>query len=118
MEFNNEPLRSDVAAEQRGGDPNQAMTSEPEVAAASLEEAFFWRDTYEEILHMETQVMTRVHELMARATPGVRREAELSNVPVIAAQVERFRHRHHFWSDRVAELTLGSGAAGKPEATS
>jgi hypothetical protein len=109
-------MRSDVAAEQRGGDPDQAMASEPPGAEASLAEARFWRDAYEEILHMEVQVMARVDELMSRATPAVRREVEMSNVPVIAAQVDRFRHRHNFWTDRVAELTPGT-AAGHPDPT-
>jgi hypothetical protein len=105
------PMRADVAAEQRGGDPDQAMTTEPGGASASMEQARFWRDTYEEILHMEVQVMARIHELMSRATPAVRREAEMSNVPVIAAQIDRFRHRHLFWTDRVAELNRDSAPA-------
>ncbi len=108
---NPEPLRPDVAAEERGGNPDQAMTSEPEGAIASLEEARFWRDTYAEILQMEVEVMARVNELMATATPAVRLEAEMSNVPVIGAQVDRFRHRHTFWTDRVAELTPVSATA-------
>ena len=96
--------RPDVIAEERGGDPDQGMTGEPTTTSASLEEARFWRDTYAEILHMEDQVMARVHELMAAQSAEVRLEAELSNVPVIAAQADRFRHRHHFWALRVAEL--------------
>lgn len=40
--------------------------------------------------------MERVRELMAAESDAVRHEVELSNVPVIAAQVERFRQRHHF----------------------
>ena len=116
MEVNNlDSLRSDVAAEQRGGDPEQGMTDEPAGATASLEEAHFWRDVYEEILKAEVQVMARVQDLMSSASPAVRREVEMSNVPVIAAQVDRFRHRHRFWLDRVAELTpepaVGSIAA-------
>lgn len=115
MELENPaPLRFDVAAEQRGGDPDQTMTTEPEGATASLAEARFWRDTYEEILGMEVQVMARVHELMSKATPEVRREVEMSNVPVIAAQVDRFRHRHHLWTGRVAELTQASASVLRP----
>ncbi|MEA2646231.1 MAG: hypothetical protein QOE92_1314 [Chloroflexota bacterium] len=87
------------------------MTNEPEAAGASLDEARFWRDTYEEILRMEVQVMARVHDLMSRATPAVRREVEMSNVPVIAAQVDRFRYRHQFWAGRVADLAPGSANA-------
>jgi hypothetical protein len=103
------PQRPDVIAEERGGDPDQTMTSEPEATTATIEEARFWRDTYAEIMEMEEQVMARVHALMARESPEVRREVEMSNVPVIAAQLDRFRHRHLFWASRVAELRRNPG---------
>ena len=32
------------------------------------------------------------------------REAEETNLPVLASQVERFRHRLHYWSKRRKEL--------------
>ncbi len=98
------PQRSDVAAEERGGDPDQTMTTEPEARSTTIEEARFWRDTYAEILHVEEQVLAKVHELKARHSPEVRREVQMSNVPVITAQLERFRHRHEHWSSRVSEL--------------
>ena len=33
-----------------------------------------------------------------------RREVELTNVPVVVAQAERFRQRLGYWEDRVAQL--------------
>jgi hypothetical protein len=33
-----------------------------------------------------------------------RREVELTNVPVVVAQAERFRQRLGYWETRVAEL--------------
>jgi len=37
--------------------------------------------------------------------PGeAQREAEQTNLPVLASQVERFRHRLDYWSKRQREL--------------
>jgi len=99
--------RSDTAAQERGGDPGQGMTDEAEVSSSSLEQAHFWTRTYAEILAMERGVMDRIRALMATESSTVRREVEMSNVPVIAAQIERFRQRHSFWADRVRELEEG-----------
>jgi hypothetical protein len=98
--------RPDVIAADRGGDPSQGMTGEADLLTSSMQQAVFWRQVYAEILAMEEKVMARVNELMAAESPEVRREVELSNVPVIAAQVERFRRRHDYWDLRVAHLTL------------
>jgi hypothetical protein len=96
--------RPDVRAQIRGADVKQAMEGEQDIETASLEQAVFWRDTYREILAMEESVMARVVELMAAQSATARREAELSNVPVIAAQVERFRSRLGYWDDRLRRL--------------
>jgi hypothetical protein len=97
-------LRPDVMAQLRGADVEQAMEGEHDIETSSLEQAVFWRDTYREILAMEESVMARVRELMAAQSATSRREAELSNVPVIAAQVERFRSRLGYWETRLGRL--------------
>jgi len=74
------------------------------MASSSLEEAMFWRRTYAEIVAMEEDVMARVRELMAEQSVVARREVELSNVPVIAGQLERFRTRLHRWEGRLLQL--------------
>jgi hypothetical protein len=51
------PLRPDVAAAIRGGDTEQGMEEEHDIASSSLEEAMFWRRTYSEIVAMEEAVM-------------------------------------------------------------
>src|SRR5438309_737124 len=107
---NGTPRRPDVIAADRGGDPQQGMADEADLETSSLEQAVFWRQVYAEILAMEEKVMARVVELMAAESLAVRREVELSNVPVIAAQVERFRQRHDFWDIRVTKL----GGSGVP----
>ena len=96
--------RPDVAAQIRGADIEQAMEGEGDIETSSLEQAVFWRDTYKEILAMEESVMVRVVELMAAQSVTARREVELSNVPVIAAQVERFRSRLGYWETRLKRL--------------
>ena len=96
--------RLDVAAAIRGGDVEQAMEGEQDIDTSSLEQAVFWRDVYREILTMEEGVMARVRELMAGQSETARREVELSNVPVISAQVERFRSRLGYWEARLRVL--------------
>ena len=96
--------RPDMVAAARGGDPSQAMDGEVEPHSASMEEALYWRQIYVEILAMEEKVMERIHDLMASQTAVARREVELTNVPVIAAQVDRFRQRLGFWTSRLREL--------------
>jgi len=82
------------------------MDGEADLRTASLEQARYWRRIYAEILSMEEQVMERIKELMAEQSPHARREVELSNVPVVAAQAQRFRKRLGFWTARVRELEL------------
>jgi hypothetical protein len=93
-----------VVAAIRGGDPDQVMDGESDPGTSSLEQAKYWSQIYREILTLEEQVLERIQDLMARQSPTVRREVELTNVPVIAAQAERFRQRHDFWMARVREL--------------
>ena len=59
---------------------------------------------------LEEAVLARIHHLMAGRTPEARREVELTNVPVIVAQVERSRSRQGIWDRRVHAYQLGKGA--------
>jgi len=80
------------------------MDGEANLQSASMEQALYWRQIYREILAMEEKVMERIQDLMSRQSPQVRSEVELTNVPVVAAQAERFRQRLGFWTTRVHEL--------------
>jgi hypothetical protein len=93
--------RPDIVAATRGGDDSLGMDGEADPATASLEQALFWRDIYADVLVMEVSVLARIHELMAAQSPEARREVELTNVPVVAAQAVRFRSRLGFWEARV-----------------
>ncbi len=95
------PDRPDIVAARRGGDNSVGMDDEMDPGIASLEQALFWRSIYSDILEMEQSVLVRIRQLMAGQTPEARREVELTNVPVVVAQVERFRSRWEIWDSRV-----------------
>src|SRR5229473_349583 len=96
--------RPDVVAAERGGDWAQAMDGEGAPEAASLEHALYWRQIYTEILAMEEKVLDRIRQLMNTQSDEARREVELTNVPVVVAQAERFRQRLGYWEARVVQL--------------
>lgn len=101
--------RPDIEAAVRGGDWEQAMDGEGPAADATMKQARYWLKIYTEILAMEEKVLERIVDLMARQSPAARREVELTNVPVVVAQAERFRQRLGYWRARIAELD-GAGA--------
>ena len=96
--------RPDIAAAVRGGNNNKRMDGEGNPNFATLEQALYWRGIYTEILAMELKVMDRIQVLMAQQSAVARHEVERTNVPVVAAQAERFRQRLGFWAARVTEL--------------
>jgi hypothetical protein len=103
--------RPDVDAAVRGGDWSQAMDGEGAPAEATIKQALYWRQIYTEILAMEEKVLSRIRQLMLNQSAVAQREVELTNVPVVVAQAERFRQRLGYWEARVLEL--GGDAAVK-----
>ena len=98
------PARPDIDAAVRGGDWAQGMDGEGPPARATLKQALYWSNIYTEILAMEEMVLSRIKQLMAAQSDKARREVELTNVPVVVAQAERFRQRLGYWKARVLEL--------------
>jgi hypothetical protein len=96
--------RPDVDAAVRGGDWSQPMDGEGPPGEATIKQALYWRQIYTEILAMEEKVLVRIRQLMVTQSDAGRREVELTNVPVVVAQAERFRQRLGYWNARVAEL--------------
>ncbi|HSP10225.1 MAG TPA: hypothetical protein VLU92_11590 [Candidatus Dormibacteraeota bacterium] len=96
--------RPDIEAATRGGDWAQRMDDEGMPEDANLAQALYWTQIYAQILVMEESVLDRIRQLMRRQSSEARREVELTNVPVVVAQAERFRRRHGYWSARVREL--------------
>ena len=99
-----ERARPDVAAAIRGGDWSLPMEGEGVPADASLKQALYWRQIYTEILAMEEKVLDRIRKLMAKQSEPGRREVELTNVPVVVAQAEKFRQRLGYWEARIQQL--------------
>ena len=96
--------RPDIDAAIRGGDWSQPMDGEGSLDHSTLEQAQYWKQIYTDILTMEEKVLARIRELMGRQSDEARREVELTNVPVVVAQAERFRQRLGYWTARVVEL--------------
>ena len=103
--------RPDIVAATRGGDNSLGMDREGDPAVATLEQALYWRNIYSEILTMEESVLERVRQLMAGQSAQARREVELTNVPVVVAQVARFRARGELWESRVLAYQDKGGSA-------
>jgi hypothetical protein len=99
--------RPDVAAAERGGDWSKRMDGEGIPRDATMEQALYWRQVYTEILAMEEKVLVRIRQLMETQSDTARREVELTNVPVVVAQAERFRQRLGYWDERVKSLQNG-----------
>jgi hypothetical protein len=96
--------RPDIDAAVRGGDWTQPMDGEGAPEEATLKQALYWRQIYAEILAMEEKVLVRIRQLMMSQSDEGRREVELTNVPVVVAQAERFRQRLGYWQARVLQL--------------
>jgi hypothetical protein len=96
--------RPDIDAAERGGDWTARMDHEGVPSDATIEQALYWRQIYTEILAMEEKVLATIRKLMATQSEAGRREVELTNVPVVVAQAERFRQRLGYWEARVEHL--------------
>jgi hypothetical protein len=91
-------------AAERGGDWTKRMDGEGLPGDSNLQQAVYWSHVYSEILTMEEKVLARIRELMLTQSDTARREVELTNVPVVVAQAERFRQRLGYWDARVQAL--------------
>jgi hypothetical protein len=100
--------RPDIDAAVRGGDWSQPMNGEGAPELSTLKQALYWRRIYTDILAMEEKVLARIRQLMDTQSDEGRREVELTNVPVVVAQAERFRQRLGYWDARVAQLNGNS----------
>ena len=73
----------------------------------SPNEARHWVAVYSNLVELEQKLL----DLLARMIPNMprdaQREAEETNLPVLASQIERFRHRLEYWSKRRTKLEKG-----------
>ena len=96
--------RPDIRAAERAGDWSKGLDGEGNPADSTLQHANYWKGIYTDILEMQEKVLNRIRILMALEPIEIQREVELTNVPVVVAQVERFRQRLGYWDARIAEL--------------
>jgi hypothetical protein len=87
-----------------GADLDRPISGEdPE--SESLADARRWIAVYGHLVKLEQELF----DLFAGMIPSMPREAQLeaerTNLPLLASQVERFRHRLEFWVKRQDELT-------------
>jgi hypothetical protein len=94
---------ADGAAAWQGADLERPLAGEdPE--SGSLAEALRWIAVYHQLVNLEQELL----DVLARFIPGMpdaaKREAQETNLPVLASQLERFKHRLAYWQRRRAEL--------------
>ena len=89
------------------------MNGEAAPGHATLGQALYWKQIYSEVLGMEEKVLKRIRQLMTKQSDEARREVELTNVPVVVAQAERFRQRLGYWETRVHELNGAAPPQGR-----
>jgi hypothetical protein len=66
--------------------------------------ARLWENTYGELVDMERKVLAHVLTLMPGLSSSARREAELTNVPMLAQHLQTFMYRRAWWHRRREEL--------------
>lgn len=90
-------------AAREGADLERLLSGEdPE--SDSLTEARHWVTVYGHLVNLEQQLFDLLAELIPSMPREAQREAEDTNLPVLATQLERFRHRLDYWVRREQEL--------------
>ena len=70
----------------------------------SLAEARRWVAVYHHLVNLEQELFDLLARMIPTMPQEAQKEAELTNLPVLASQVERFRHRLDYWTTRRNEL--------------
>ena len=85
-------------------DPSVSALQKMPMMYESLEEARRWVSVYSHLVHLEQQLFDALARMIPEMPSEAQREAEQTNLPVIASQVERFRYRLAYWSKRKGDL--------------
>ena len=87
----------------KGADLERPLEGEdPE--SGSLAEAQRWIAVYHHLVNLEQQLLDLLAKFIPAMPGAARKEAEETNLPVLASQIERFRHRLAFWQKRRDEI--------------
>jgi hypothetical protein len=88
-----------IDAARRGADTERPIEGEdPTIYSPEVNRR--WQAAYSELLHLETGLLHFLSEQVPRMSADAQREAQLTNLPLIESQVERFRQRLEFWRQR------------------
>ena len=99
--------RKEEAAEAAwaGADLDRPISGE-DPKSDSLPEARRWILVYRHLVKLEQDLFDMLAKMIPTMPKEAQREAEETNLPVLASQVERFRHRLDYWVNRERELSL------------
>ena len=97
--------RKEEAAEAawEGADLERPISGE-DPGSESLAEARRWIAVYRHLTKLEQELFDTLAKMIPTMPQEAQREAEQTNLPVIASQVERFRHRLDYWVNRQRDL--------------
>lgn len=70
----------------------------------SQAEARRWVIVYRHLVNLEQHLFDALAGMIPSMPSEAQREAEKTNLPVLASQVERFRHRLDYWVKRQTDL--------------
>src|SRR5216684_7035246 len=99
---------SAVPQPRRGGGRRKAsalkhMESE-DLTTTSVAVANFWHSAYDELVRMEERLLSQLESMLPKLSQAARREAELTNLPMINEHLQMFKYRRAHWHERVESL--------------
>jgi hypothetical protein len=98
-----------VGQQRRGGGRRRTPTAKhiatEDLATTSVVVARFWQGAYDELVRMEEQLLDQLESMLPMLSPAARREAELTNLPMIAEHLQTFKYRRAHWQERVSQLS-------------
>jgi hypothetical protein len=75
-----------------------------DLTTRSVEVARFWHSAYDELVSMEEQLLSQLEQMLPKLSRAARREAELTNLPMITEHLQTFKYRRAHWRERVESL--------------
>jgi hypothetical protein len=93
----------EVEAARKGADRHRLSDGE-DPRTDSLRVARHWVDAYRQLVELEQGLFDDLASRIPDMNRDAIREAEQTNVPLIASQIERFRFRLEFWLQRKRDL--------------
>jgi hypothetical protein len=86
-----------------GADLERPISGE-DPGTQSLADARRWVAAYRHLVKLEQELFDLLAGMIPSMPRDAQREAETTNLPVLASQLERFRHRLDYWVKREQEL--------------